>query len=95
MANKKQIDQLESLLDWEREDGRLPEKIDLFNRQISPSLILREVSSKAWELEVFELAGDVRKRQCLLIKHTTLINLGLTILDAVKKTEERYLKTGK
>jgi len=95
MASKKRNGQLESLLDWEREGGRLPETIELFNRQISPSMLLREVGSRSWELEIFEEDDNGRKRQCILIKNETLISLGLSILDAVKKTGDRYIKTGK
>ena len=94
MATKKRKEQLETLLDWEREGGRLPETVELFNRLVSPSLILREVDKRCWEVEAFckNEQGELTRRDTIRISHTTLIQLALTILDGVKSAGDRYLK---
>jgi len=89
MATKKRIEQLESLLDWEKENGRLPKTVDLFNKQFAPTLILREVNIRTWELEAFREEGNKRASQRILIGHPSLIQLGLTILEGVQKSEAR------
>lgn len=92
MATKRRRDQLENLLDWEREGDRLPETMELFNRKISPTLFLRELDDKCWELEVFVQGDDDRlSRQVVTMKHTTLIQLGLSILDGVAVANKRFL----
>jgi hypothetical protein len=90
--NKRRKEQLENLLDWENEGDRLPKQIKLFNRLVSPSLILREVGNRTWEIEAFEGDEDGRKCVRIPIKNTTLISLGLAILDGVAESSERYIK---
>lgn len=90
MAPKKRKDQLENLLEWEREGGRLPETKDLFNRQISPTFFLRERTDKVWQLSsTVDIDGVTHVNQ-IILEHTTLIQLGLTILDAVGATHKRF-----
>jgi hypothetical protein len=93
VATKKRKEQLESLLDWEREGDRLFEIKDLFNRQIAPELFLYEMSDKVWNLAFVKVEenGGI-KTQNAFLKHATLIQLGLTILEAIKQTEDRFLK---
>ncbi|MCP4651564.1 MAG: hypothetical protein GY853_15990 [PVC group bacterium] len=93
MATKKRINQLETLLNWEKEVDRLPQTTELFNRLISPSLILREVGLRQWAIEIFETTGNNRTSRTMLICHETLVQLGLTILDAAKTTEDRYVNS--
>ncbi|MCK5603959.1 hypothetical protein KAR91_18875 [Candidatus Pacearchaeota archaeon] len=92
MATKKRKDQLERLLDWEREGGRLPETVELFNRKISPTFFLRELDERLWELELVIPQEEGKfSRHMIPLKHTTLIQLGLSILDAVQTAEKRPL----
>ena len=44
--NKKRAEQLEVLLDWEREGGRLAKNVHLFNCKIGDDLYLRETQSR-------------------------------------------------
>ena len=91
MATKKRVTQLDRLLSWERED-RLPETKELFNRQISESLSLREIRARSWEIEaVFEDDDGRFRRIQVPLKHQTLVNLGLSILDAIEYIEKRGL----
>lgn len=91
-ATKKRIEQLEVLLDWEREGDRLPKTTELFNRQIAETLFLRELKKRLWLVEAL---GETEEGNIstikILIKHETLVQLGLTILDAVKQTEKRFI----
>ena len=93
MATKKRLSQLKSLLDWEDEGNRLPKTKDLFHRQISPLVYLYEIKDKVWTLErQFENKDEEGIQvQRILLKHETLIQLALSILDAVKIVEDRFL----
>ena len=88
-SKKKRIKQLDSLLDWEKEK-RLPETKELFNRLIGDKFTLKEIAPRMWQFEVC-VVDDKEKtisRTAITLRHTDLIQLGLTILDAVKETEE-------
>ena len=89
MATKKRKEQLENLLEWER-DNRLPETKNLFNRQIGDRLFLYEISPKVWNIALVEISedGTINNRSTIL-KHETLIQLGLSILDAVAYQKRR------
>ena len=89
MATKKQISELESLLEWERED-RLPEVKKLFNEKVSETLHIREIDESIWLIEtvVHQETGEIQRSGCL-ISHKTLINLGLSIMRAIKYTRDR------
>lgn len=88
--NKQRKEQLEILLDWEKEGNRLPETKELFNRQIGDQLFLYEIPNKVWNIALVKVNEDgTISNQSTILKHTTLIQLGLSILDAVKQTEER------
>jgi len=90
MITKRRKEQLESLLEWEGE-GRLPDTVELFNRLISKTLSLKEIGLRIWEIEILEEKEGKIRRNNILIKHETLIQLGLTILDAIKITEDRWV----
>ncbi|MCP3924883.1 MAG: hypothetical protein GY714_20075 [Desulfobacterales bacterium] len=89
MEKKKRTAQLKSLLNWENEQDRLPTTQDLFNKQVSETLYLRETADKLWVVERVEVENDSVSMTSILLKHTTLIQLGLSILEAVKLTEDR------
>ena len=89
MAIKKRVEQLDKLLDWERE-GRLFDDVDLFNKKVSTMLSLREMSEKRWLIEYTTDEEDDNYRVVSLpLSHKTLINLALSILDAVTFSEKR------
>ena len=90
METKKRKDQLENLLDWEREGGRLPEITELFNRKISPTCLLREREDKVWEIVASQVEDGITHQKVIGLKHTTLVNLGLSILDAVQMANKRF-----
>jgi len=93
-VNKKRTEQLESLLDWEREGGRLPDTIKLFNRQIGETINLAEVMPRTWILSVNTHSEDGNlNRQVMLFKHESLVQLGLTIIEAVKVAEDRFISS--
>ena len=95
MATKKRKEQLESLLDWEREGDRLPKTVNLFNRKISKDLYLYEIKEKVWNIALVKENTDKTGliiNQSTILKHETLIQLGLSILDAIKQTEDRFIK---
>ena len=90
MTKKKRINQLENLLDWEKEGNRLPQTKNLFNRRISPTFKLVEVDTRIWQLVVFR-SNEKEKTTVIsteLISHETLIQLGLTILDAIEQSQD-------
>ena len=89
MATKSKIKQLDRLLTWDRE-ARLPETKNLYNKQVAETLFLREVREKLWIIESMEITKDgLINSYRMPIKHTTLIQLGLTILEAIEKSEKR------
>ena len=89
MATKKRKEQLENLLQWEKE-GRLFDNVNLFNKKIAPTLMLREFTENMWELEqCFDLGNGKLQKSSIFLKHETLINLGLSILDAVSASRNR------
>ena len=93
MANKKRLEQLENLLDWEREGNRLPKTTELFNRQVAPTLSLVEVRPRQWAITIHDETEDGRiNHQSIFITNATLVQLGLTILDAQKITADRFIK---
>jgi hypothetical protein len=90
MATKEKIEKLDRLLVWDREK-RLPVTKELFNRKIAETLFLREIDEKLWLIEGFktnEETGEIN-RVSVYLKHKTLIQLGLSIIDAVSKSEKR------
>ncbi len=93
MATKKRKGQLENLLDWEREGGRLPETTELFNRGVSDTFFLRESDNRRWVLEAHTLPdedGAIGRKE-IFLRHETLVQLALTILDAVQFTNKRRI----
>ena len=92
MATKKRLEQLENLLDWEREGNRLPETTELFNRRIGETLGLNEVTPRMWIISTTEVDDGHIKRNEMLVKNETLIQLALTILDAQKVVSDRFAK---
>lgn len=93
--NKKRAAQLEDLLDWEREGDRLPKTVELFNRQISETMTLQEVMPKLWKITTHRVDDNgVLHNNEIYIKHTSLIQLGLSILEGVKFTSDRFINGG-
>jgi len=92
-VTKKRKKQLECLLDWEREGGLLPVTADLFNRKVSNTLYLREITPKLWEIEAVRAIvtedGTRFDRTSVSVSHETLIQLGLSILDGISIAEKR------
>jgi len=86
--NKKKTKQLEKLLVWKQEG--LPETVGLFNELIRPNLFLRELDRREWVLEsLIKNSEHQISRHSIFLSHRGLVQLGLTILEAVEKSEDR------
>jgi len=87
--NKKQAEQFETLLDWDREDGRLPKrKKSLVNISFTDTARIIEIQPRSWIMVLDDEEGY--PHIIARFKNETLVNLGLAIVEAVAETSKRF-----
>ena len=87
--DKKWSERFESLLDWEREDGRLTKrKKNYVTIEFAPTARLIEVQRRRWMIVLDNEDGETI--DVIHLHHNTLVNLGLAIVEAVSITEKVF-----